>query len=82
MKVLTKEYIQSIVKRKDLVVRNLQVTQGYYRISRAMKRYVSGTNVTMQAWEKCSSGSCDWGQIAAAPFTPPGGAMFHGRDVP
>ena len=42
---LTKEYIQSVVERENLVVRNLQVTQGYYRISSALKKCVSSKNV-------------------------------------
>jgi hypothetical protein len=42
---LTEEYIQSVKERQNLVVRNLQVTQGYYRISSAMKKYVSSKNV-------------------------------------
>lgn len=43
---LTREYIQSVVERENLVVRNLQVTQGYYRLSQGMKRCVSGKNVS------------------------------------
>ncbi len=43
---LTKDYIQSIVEREDLVVRNLQVTQGYYRLSQGMRRCTSGKNVS------------------------------------
>jgi hypothetical protein len=43
---LTKDYIQSVVERENLVVRNLQVTQGYYRLSQGMKRYASGRNVS------------------------------------
>ena len=42
---LTEDYIQSIVESENLVVRNLQVTQGYYRLSQGMKRCMSGTNV-------------------------------------
>ena len=42
---LTKDYIQSIIDSKNLVVRNLQVTQGYYRISSALKKCVSSKNV-------------------------------------
>jgi hypothetical protein len=42
---LTKDYIQSVIERENLVVRNLQVTQGYYRISRALKKCVSSKNV-------------------------------------
>ena len=43
---LTGEYIQSIIDSDNLVVRNLQVTQGYYLISQGMKRYTSGKNVS------------------------------------
>jgi hypothetical protein len=43
---LTKDYIQSIVESENLVVRNLQVTQGYYRLSKGMKRGISGKNVS------------------------------------
>jgi hypothetical protein len=42
---LTKNYIQSVIERENLVVRNLQVTQGYYRISSALKKCVSSKNV-------------------------------------
>ena len=42
---LTREYIQTVIARENLVVRNLQVTQGYYRISNAMRKYVSTKNV-------------------------------------
>ena len=42
---LNREYIQSVIEKENLVVRNLQVTQGYYRISNAMKKYVSSKNV-------------------------------------
>ena len=44
-KMLTKDYIQSVLEQKNLVVRNLQVTQGYYRISSALKKCVSSKNV-------------------------------------
>lgn len=47
---LTEEYIQSIIENKNLVVRNLQVTQGYYRISQGMKRYMSDMNVNWCAF--------------------------------
>jgi len=43
--ILTKDYIQSIIERENLVVRNLQVTQGYYRISNALKKCVSSKNI-------------------------------------
>lgn len=43
---ITKDYIQSIVERENLVVRNLQVTQGYYRLSQGMRRCTSGKNVS------------------------------------
>jgi hypothetical protein len=45
MLMLNKDYIQSVIDRDNLVVRNLQVTQGYFRISNAMKKYVSSKNV-------------------------------------
>jgi hypothetical protein len=47
---LTAEYIQSVVENEDLIVRNLQVTQGYYRLSQAMKRYMSDKNVNWCAF--------------------------------
>jgi hypothetical protein len=43
--IFSKEYIQSVVERENLVFRNLQVTQGYYRISRGMRKCVSSKNV-------------------------------------
>ncbi|HSG18078.1 MAG TPA: hypothetical protein VLE70_17415 [Anaerolineae bacterium] len=42
---LTQGYIQSIVESENLIVRNLQVTQGYYRLSEGMKRCLSSRNV-------------------------------------
>jgi hypothetical protein len=48
--ILTDEYIQSIVESENLIVRNLQVTQGYYRLSQSMKRYMSGNNVSWCAF--------------------------------
>ena len=42
---LSHDYIQSVIDRENLVVRNLQVTQGYYRISSALKKCVSSKNV-------------------------------------
>ena len=42
---LTKDYIQSVVENDNLIVRNLQVTQGYYRLSEGMRRCLSSTNV-------------------------------------
>jgi len=47
---LTREKIQSIVNRENLVVRNLQVTQGYYRLSQGMRRLVSSKNVSWCAF--------------------------------
>jgi hypothetical protein len=47
---LTAEYIQSVVESDNLVVRNLQVTQGYYRLSQGMKRYMSDINVNWCAF--------------------------------
>ena len=43
---LTPDYIQSVVERDNLVVRNLQVTQGYYRLSNGMRRCTGGSNVS------------------------------------
>lgn len=42
---LTREYIQSVIGNDNLVVRNLQVTQGYYRLSEGMRRCMSSSNV-------------------------------------
>ncbi|MGD8585421.1 MAG: hypothetical protein PVJ75_08725 [Chloroflexota bacterium] len=42
---LTNEYIQSVIKNDNLVVRNLQVTQGYYRLSEGLRRCLSSANV-------------------------------------
>lgn len=47
---LTREYIQSVVKQENLVIRNLRVTQGYYRLSQGMKRYATGSNVNWCAF--------------------------------
>ena len=47
---LTKDYIQSVIENENLVVRNLQVTQGYYRLSQGMKRYMSDINVNWCAF--------------------------------
>jgi hypothetical protein len=43
---LTWDSIRSTVEAKNLVVRNLQVTQGYYRISEGMRRLVPGADVS------------------------------------
>ena len=43
---LSKDYIQSVIEYENLVVRNLQVTQGYYRLSQGMKRCMGGKNVS------------------------------------
>jgi hypothetical protein len=43
---LTRDYIQSVVANPNLVVRNLQVTQGYYRLSQGLRRAISGSNVS------------------------------------
>jgi len=43
---LTKDVIRSIVDRDKLVVRNLQVTQGYYRLSEGMRHLIGDRNVS------------------------------------
>lgn len=43
---LNPEYVQSIVTGDNLVVRNLQVTQGYYRLSQGMRRCIGGSNIS------------------------------------
>jgi hypothetical protein len=47
---LTKAKIQSIVNHDNLVVRNLQVTQGYYRLSQGMRRLMSNKNASWCAF--------------------------------
>jgi hypothetical protein len=47
---LTKADIQTIVDRDNLVVRNLQITQGYHRLSKGMKRWMSSKNVSWCAF--------------------------------
>jgi hypothetical protein len=42
---LTRDYIDSVVNNENLVVRNLQVTQDYYRLSEGMRRCISSANV-------------------------------------
>jgi len=41
---LTQLEIEAIVRRENLVVRNLQITQGYYRLSQGMRKLVSHKN--------------------------------------
>jgi hypothetical protein len=43
---LTKTEIQSIATQDNLVIRNLQITLGYYRISDGMRRWMSSENVS------------------------------------
>lgn len=43
---LTRDVIQSIIDRDNLVVRNLQVTQGYYRLSEGMRWLIGGRNAS------------------------------------
>ncbi len=49
---LSKEYRQSVIDNPNLVVRNLQVTQGYYRLSEGLHRCLSSTNVN---WCSCAT---------------------------
>lgn len=48
--IITKPDIQAIVKNENLVVRNLQVTQGYYRLSEGMRQMIGSTNVSWCAF--------------------------------
>ena len=41
---LTHSEIQAIVNRENLVVRNLQITQGYYRLSEGLRKAISRKN--------------------------------------
>jgi hypothetical protein len=41
---LTHADIQAIITRENLVVRNLQITQGYYRLSRGLRKAISQKN--------------------------------------
>lgn len=47
---LTYEEIQGIVNQKNLVLRNLQVTQGYYRLTRGMRKVIGSSNVNWPAF--------------------------------
>lgn len=47
---LTEESIQSTVIHENLVVRNLQVTQGYHTLSHGMKRFMGSRNVSWCAF--------------------------------
>ena len=42
---LTSNEIESIINQKNLVLRNLQVTQGYYRLARGLRNMMSTRNV-------------------------------------
>ena len=46
----TPSEIEEIVNKDNLVVRNLQITQGYYRLSRGMRRLVSTKNASWCAF--------------------------------
>ena len=43
---LTQVEIESILNHNNLVVRNLQITMGYYRLSRGMRKFMSSSNVS------------------------------------
>jgi len=47
---LTYDEIQSIVNQKDLVLRNLQVTQGYHRLTMGMRKVIGSSNVNWPAF--------------------------------
>ena len=47
---LDKETIEDIVNRDNLVIRNLQITQGYYRISQGMRKLIGGKNISWCAF--------------------------------
>jgi hypothetical protein len=47
---LTYDEIQSIVTQKDLVLRNLQVTQGYHRLTLGMQKVIGRSNVNWPAF--------------------------------
>ncbi|MEM7110859.1 MAG: hypothetical protein AAF614_00395 [Chloroflexota bacterium] len=42
---LTEAEIQAIIDMDDLILRNLKITQGYYELSRGMKRVIGSRNV-------------------------------------
>ena len=43
--ILTQTEIETIINRDDLVVRNLQITQGYYRLAKGLRKFMSSKNV-------------------------------------
>ncbi len=47
---LTQESIQSTIECENLVIRNLQVTQGYYHISQGMRKLIGSKNVSWCAF--------------------------------
>jgi hypothetical protein len=47
---LSYQEIQDIINQKDLVLRNLQVTQGYHRLARGMQRVIGKSNVNWPAF--------------------------------
>lgn len=49
-KIPTREEIEAIVACDNLVVRNLQITQNYYRLSYGMRRFMSRKNVSWLAF--------------------------------
>jgi hypothetical protein len=42
---LTQTDFERIVQQKNLLVRNLQITQGYYQVSQSLRKFVSSSNV-------------------------------------
>jgi hypothetical protein len=42
---ITKAEIDSIVAQKNLLVRNLQITLGYYKVARALRKFISDRDV-------------------------------------
>ena len=44
-KYLTQEEVDDIIQRENLVLRNLQVTWGYYRISQGMRKVIGSSNI-------------------------------------
>ena len=47
---LTQAEIRAIVNHENLVIRNLQITQGYYRLSQGMRKVVSHKNASWTAF--------------------------------
>lgn len=43
---LSQENIQQIIDQENLVLRNLQITQGYYRISEGMRKVIGSSNIS------------------------------------